>query len=388
MSVQKAWRWLKVHENYFTASLLVFAASFIVLPTSKQVNNVFYLGMLLPAIIFLMRQPRRFLPQMPETWGWCLFFLLAAASGFWGEAGEAYFKHIGYVLVFVLVVSNLSSAQLFSRPAFKRATFWIVAAYIFLSSMAYWAAGTYGVGERTLWLPGRMTGPIYTTMWLVACFALASSVWLQERRYLELAAALALSLFCAIFLLHSRSGLVGLAVLPIFLLLWDLKRWNWRLVLSACGILAVLVTMLWGSGALDAMISRGDALRFIIWRQHLADWLNCGIVSGCGMEHREVFFMVNGNQLKAHSHNIFLSLGVRLGLLPLLVFGAIQGATLWRAHRNADSWGLYLAVSLVMLCFDGDLVISSPNELWLLIWLPAALIVNQNRPNKIPYAPR
>ena len=77
MFVQKAWCWLKEPENYFTASLLVFAVSFIVLPTSKQVNNVFYVGMVLPTAIFLMRQPLRFLPQLPETWGWCLFFLLA-----------------------------------------------------------------------------------------------------------------------------------------------------------------------------------------------------------------------------------------------------------------------------------------------------------------------
>ena len=388
MFVQKAWCWLKEPENYFTASLLVFAVSFIVLPTSKQVNNVFYVGMVLPTAIFLMRQPLRFLPQLPETWGWCLFFLLAVVSGFHGGAGEAYFKHIGYVLVFVLVVSNLSSARLFSRPAFKRATFWIISAYIFLSSMIYWMAGTYEVGERILWLPGRMTGPIYTTMWLIACFALASSVWLQERRYLEFVAALMLSLFCTIYLLQSRSGLVGLAILPILLLLQGTKCWNWRFILSASGILVVLITMLWMSGVFDAMLLRGDGFRFIIWRQHLADWLNCGLVSGCGLDHREVFFMLNGNQLKAHSHNIFLSLGVRLGLLPLLAFLAIQGATLWRARRNADSWGLYLAVSLVMLCFDGDLVISSPNELWLLIWLPAALIVNQNRSDKIPYASR
>ena len=70
----------------------------------------------------------------------------------------------------------------------------------------------------------------------------------------------------------------------------------------------------------------------------------------------------------------------------LLAFLAAQLLTLRRAFRHGDSWGLYLAVSLAMLCFDGGLVIGSPDELWLLDWLPAALIANRNTSNESLHA--
>lgn len=385
-TLRYAWHWLKVPENFFSAGLLVFALSFILLPTSKQVNNVYYLGLLLPATVCLVSHPPRILPRAPETVLWLLFFALSGAAGIMGGGSESFFKHLGYSLIFVLIATNLASPRLFSESVFKRAAFWTVGTYIFISSMAYWATGTYAVGERIVWLPGRMTGPIYTSMWLIACFALASSVWIKERRFVELAAALALSLFCTGYLLQSRSGFVGLAALPFFLLFGNRQRKDWRRLLSIVLLLAIGVGALWVSGFLDALISRGDAFRFTIWRRFLSDWQQCGIIRGCGLQHREVFFSLDGQSLKAHSHNIYVSLGVRLGLLPLLAFVAAQLLTLLRARRNGNSWGLYLAVSLIMLCFDGDLVIGNPDELWLLVWLPAALIANRNTSHESPNA--
>ena len=386
ITLRHTWRWLKVPENYFGAGLLVFALSFILLPTSKQVNNVYYLGLLLPTIIHLALTPSRLVPRSPESALWLAFFALSGVAGLLDGGGWEFFKHVGYSLVFVLIVTSLSPPGLFSQPGFKRCAFWTVSAYISVSSIFYWITGTYAVGERILWLPGRMSGPIYTSMWLIACFALASSVWIQERRFVELALALVLSLFCVSFLLQSRSGFVGLAVL-LPLLLTGSNQWlGWRQRSAIVLLLVVGAGALWLSGFLDALVARGDAFRFTIWKQFLTDWQECGILRGCGLQHKEVFFTLDGNQLKAHSHNIYVSLGVRLGLLPLLAFLAAQLLTLRRAFRHGDSWGLYLAVSLAMLCFDGGLVIGSPDELWLLVWLPAALIANRNTSNESLHA--
>jgi hypothetical protein len=63
----------------------------------------------------------------------------------------------------------------------------------------------------------------------------------------------------------------------------------------------------------------------------------------------------------------------------LLLFLVIMTATLWRAWRRRDPWGLYLAVALCMLNFDGSSLIGNPDELWLLVLLPATLIVNRYR---------
>ena len=113
MTLQHTWRWLKVPENYFGAGLLVFALSFILLPTSKQVNNVYYLGLLLPAVIHLALNPSRLIPRSPETVLWMVFFVLASVAGLLGGGSAEFFKHVGYSLIFVLIATTLASPRLF-----------------------------------------------------------------------------------------------------------------------------------------------------------------------------------------------------------------------------------------------------------------------------------
>jgi len=50
---------------------------------------------------------------------------------------------------------------------------------------------------------------------------------------------------------------------------------------------------------------------------------------------------------------------------------------LQRAWQQRDPWGLYLFTALVVLNFDGSKLVGNPDELWLLILLPMALIINQ-----------
>jgi hypothetical protein len=42
-----------------------------------------------------------------------------------------------------------------------------------------------------------------------------------------------------------------------------------------------------------------------------------------------------------------------------------------------DEWGVYLACALVMLNFDGSLLIGNPDELWPLVLLPAGMILSR-----------
>jgi hypothetical protein len=57
-----------------------------------------------------------------------------------------------------------------------------------------------------------------------------------------------------------------------------------------------------------------------------------------------------------------------------LLFIAVMALTLWHAVRLRDGWGWYLAAALVMLNFDGSKLVGNPDELWLLVLLPAVLI--------------
>jgi hypothetical protein len=78
-----------------------------------------------------------------------------------------------------------------------------------------------------------------------------------------------------------------------------------------------------------------------------------------------------------HPHNIFVALGLYSGAVALVLFIGLMAATLWQSWRLRDAWGMYLACALVMLNFDGSLLIGNPDELWPLVLLPAAMVLGR-----------
>ena len=203
MSVAVRVKELQQRFGYFTPALLVFMASFLVLPTTKMVNNVYYILLALPALGVMLANLGRDIRFSPALWLWgvmCGWYVFIGVL----SADAQYFKHVVYVALFVLLVSQLADPRLFRAPLFSRVLFWVVGIYVLGSAVVYWVIGRYELGERVLWLPGRMTGPIYTSMWLASCFALALPTWLTQRRWQELFAATLLALFCMAYVLQSR----------------------------------------------------------------------------------------------------------------------------------------------------------------------------------------
>lgn len=370
--------WFKL--NYHTLALLLFIASFLLLPTSKMVNNVYYALVALPGLFALFRDRGRLLPLQGVEWGWLAFFVWVLGVG--AISGDLqFFKHVGYVMLFLACVALLVRSELFRHPRFARALFWTLIAYVVLSALLYWVIGSYVVGQRVLWLPGRMTGPIYTSIWLASCLALVAPAWIRERRYIEGLSGLCLMLFCIGFILQSRSGLVGVAVLGVLLAGWYLARAGRPALLGVFAV-SVLVAALLGlliyDGHFESLLHRADAGRFELWSILLADWWRCGLLSGCGLDYETQALILGGSPIQ-HPHNIFLALGLYYGLPALLLFLTAMLLTLWRAWCCRDAWGLYLLVALCMLNFDGSSLIGNPDELWLLVLLPAALIINRYR---------
>lgn len=365
-------------QGYFAFALLAFIASFLLLPTTKMVNNVYYGLLALPALVVLLRYRQHGLRNDPVLWLWALllgwFALIGATSG-----DGQFYKHILYVALFVLAVSQWVAPGLFRRDGFARALFWTLGGYVLGSALLYWATGRYAVGERVIWLPSRMTGPIYTSMWLVCCFALALPVWLRDRCWLELGGGLALVMFCAGYVLQSRSGLVGLAVLvPLILVYLGMQQPRWLLwgAVGGGALVVVLGLAVFSVPEVASLFSRADSGRFELWSILLGEWQDCGVLLGCGLEHEAGQALSNGAPIQ-HPHNIYLSLGLYAGLPAMVIFMMIMLATLRRAWLCRDAWGVYLAVALVVLNFDGSLLVGNPDELWLLILLPSALILNR-----------
>jgi len=369
-----------LHERcgYFTLALLIFMSSFLLLPTSKMVNNVYYVLLALPAMGVLLLHKGRDVRSSPALWLWgalCAWYVMVGAL----SVDEQYFKHVLYVGLFVLLVSQLVDPQLLRTPLFSRGLFWVLSVYVLGSAIIYWITGRYAPGERVLWLPGRMTGPIYTSMWLACCFALALPAWLAQRRWLELSAAALLSVFCMAYVLQSRSGLVGMLVLAGLFAFWlSLRRARYLLLLGAAAALFVGLTLflMLEVPEVASLFARADSGRFELWRILVGEWRECGLWLGCGMQFVTEATILSGSPIQ-HPHNIFLALGLYSGLGSLLLFLALMVVVLQRAWRQRDPWGLYLLIALIVLNFDGSKLVGNPDELWLLVLLPMALIINR-----------
>jgi hypothetical protein len=366
-------------QTYFTMSILLFMVSFLLLPTAKMVNNVYYILTALPALLLIVFMRGRTLSITPSTLGWALllgWFVFVGTL----EGDLQFLKHVLYVALFLVVISQFVDPHFFTAPLFSRLLFWSVALYVLSSSVFYWLTGHYAFGERVLWLPARMTGPIYTSMWITSCFALALPTWFSQRRFVELGIGFLIAIFLMGFALQSRSGLAALVVLvaacSILQAIANKKAGLLTFALFVFGI-GILWFLTKDVPQIGQLLARGDALRFEIWSTLIGEWNECGVWRGCGLAHQSQHILTGGGGI-LHPHNIFLALGVYTGLVSLLIFAVLMCLALYQAWRQRNPWGLYLFASLVGLNFDGSMLIGNPDELWLLVLLPAALIIHRH----------
>lgn len=365
-------------RRYFGAATIVFLLSFILMASSKWTNNIFYAFVALPGLVFLIKERGAGLLAQPLFWAWMAFllwFLVPAAI-----AGDAqFYKHIAYVSLFICVVGGLINPDFFHSAVFSRVLFWIICLYIFGFSAYAYVTGLYAFGERVGLLPARMQNVIYASIWLLCALSLALPVWLKQRRWIEGLCAVVLSLVGVTFVLQTRTALVGAAFL---LGIWAAYA-VWRF--PKAGLLSLLV----GGGALLlvlwwvhdqawflSLFTRGDSYRVELFQIMTGEWRNCGWLLGCGVDFKTAQTLAGGAPIQ-HPHSIFVALGLYTGAVSLVLFLLVMAVSLWKAWRLRDAWGMYLACALVMLNFDGSKLIDNPNELWLLVLLPAAMVLGR-----------
>jgi len=367
-------------SRYFTLALLAFLASFLLLPSSKAVNNVFYLFLALPALValFLGKAPKPRATLLTICWGLLFAWLALSRVG----DGLQYLKYLLYITVFCAVIWLWVDWHVLEKTRLQYGFLWSILLYVVGSALFFWVTGSKEPGERILVLPSRMQGPILTSMLIASCFALLLPHWLDQRRWLEIALTTLVALFCIGFVLQSRTGLVGLgALLAVVLASLVAQGSLWLRAGSILALVLLAMGCYWlfqHSEVAAGLVTRADAGRFELWIQYLEEWRQCGLLLGCGPG-LEPDIRILGGAPAYHPHNILLSMGFRSGLPGALLFSAAMLATLWQAWQQRNPWGGYLLIALLMLNFDGRELVNSPHEVWLLVLLPSMLIAARQR---------
>lgn len=365
-------------QLYFSVALIAFLLSFMLNTSAKVTNNLFYAAIALPGLFFLIKERGAGVLSQPLGWAWAVFmawFLVPASY-----AGDfQFYRHILYVTLFVLVTAGLTDNGLFRSGPFVRGLFWAICLYIFASSIYSWVTGQFEFGQRIGILAGRLDNVIYASAWLVCALALALPLWFRERRWLEAGAAIVLALVAVAFMVQTRTALVGAAFLFIL----------WAAYVVYCfprrGLVTLLVVGMLGAGVfwlvrdeqwVQLLLVRGDSYRIELFEIMTGEWRHCGWILGCGVDFHTTQTLTGGMAIQ-HPHNIFVAMGLYTGAISLVLFIIVMVMTLWHALRLRDAWGLYLASALVMLNFDGSKLVGNPDELWLLVLLPTAMILGR-----------
>lgn len=363
---------------YFSAALVVFLLSFIFGDSSKLTNNLFYALIALPGFVFLIKARSAGLFTDRLGWLWLVFMLGFLMPAYY--AGDfQFYKHIAYVALFVFVLAGLTNVSFFNSDLFARSQFWGVLLYILLSGIYGWATGKYGVGNRVDMLPARLDNIIYASIWLFCALGLVLPVLQKQRRWGEAGAAIALSLFVVCFVVQTRTALVGAVFLGGLWALHAMRHYRKRGVIAVLGLAVLALLLMWlvkDEAWVAKLFARGDSYRLELFRIMVGEWQNCGWLMGCGVEFHTTQTLEYGMPIQ-HPHNIFIAMGLYTGAISLVLFIAVMALTLWHSWRMRSAWGVYLACALVMLNFDGSKLVGNPDELWILVLFPAAMVYAQ-----------
>ncbi len=344
-----------------------------------MVNNVYYALLAVPALIYIYRS--RFIDFKASymVFAWLALLFVYAISALINGVDFQYYKHLLYVFLFLSVCVFFVKKDFVFNDGFYRLSFWMVSFYVLSSSVVYWISGKYGFGERVIWLPARMSGPIYTSILISALFSASLPVWLKDKRYIELFFALSLALFCMSFILQSRAGIVAmLAVAFVYLAHFVYLRkgvfYTVFFVILSFSLVFIVYFFSESIPVVDQLIKRADARRFELWGLLLKDFESCSYLFGCGARFKSDL-LIRGELPINHAHNIFLALLVHTGIVSLVLFLLICIAALRLSYVNKNYWGMYLLSSMIALNFDGSQLIGNPDELWILILLPIFMIM-------------
>jgi hypothetical protein len=343
--------------------------------SAKFTNNLFYALIALPGLVFLIKTRAAGVLEDRLGWAWLAFMLWFLVPAHYSGDFQFY-KHIAYVTLFVFVVAGFTNPGFFGGGLFARSQFWIVFAYILISALYGWVTGRFEFGARVNILPSRMDNVIYASIWLFCALGLALPVWHKQGRWIEATAAVVLSLFIVSFVVQTRTALVGAAFLGALWALHAMRHYKKQGAIAVVALALFSLLFMWlvkDEQWVTVLFARGDSSRIELFQIMVGEWRNCGWLTGCGVEFHTTRTLTGGMPIQ-HPHNVFVAMGLYTGAIALVLFVVVMALTLWRAWRLRCTWGVYLACALVMLNFDGSKLVGNPDELWVLVLFPAAMI--------------
>ncbi len=312
-----------------------------------------------------------------------------AVSVAWSGTEESIAKHLGYgvlILTFCIAIPV-------TLTRFRYALYWlllltILAAVIscgFTLYLHYTNPDYQPLPEPRLFALGRLNNPVISALsYGFAVMLCAYMVMTRERTIAKIVfAEIALLLIGAIVLTWSRGVWLALgAGLMVGVYLHYPGRRVKPLAIAA-GLLALLATVVIAALGWDVLWQRALSFRPEIWSEFIRRTFAENVLIGVGMT-TDSSFKLPELMIK-HPHSLFVSTFYYGGLTGLGLYFGLLAACFQRIARLESREirtlaGMLLTYGVTATFLDGDELLTKVNHLWLLIWLPAGLLLLKSPP--------
>jgi hypothetical protein len=352
---------------------LLFNLSFY-LPISPK--SVFYIGLMLPGIAWLMLRPAA-LPAFFKAFG--LLLLPLAVIQFLNIREAAEIKLWIYMTVFLACCVMVERSEWGAERVYRIFAWFGIFALLYASTEWLWTWHQTGQWIRYDHLFGRRMDPNNTSIFIASSLVF---LWLtnveprlkQRSAWVLLAGMIVLSslVLLSATVFQSRSTLVGFG---LFMAVYIVMRRMWWLGLLA---LAGVVMIGYLAGADQMLSQRGVSYRPQIWADawhRVVD--TCGIWLGCG----EDGYLFIG-EFK-HTHNLPLGILYGDGLVGLAMMGVFAFVYVRDGIKLKSLWFLLSMIGIGALMTNTGWLLAPPKAFWAYFWIPILLAFIQMRREQV-----
>jgi O-antigen ligase len=357
--------------------LLVLLCGAWVLPSNKLYHQMLIFLLWLPALLALFHRDFRILLKQPEPVLFALFvawtLLVLVLEGGDNAVGKSKVTlYVTMTLLGVLLAAQnrkwcLESMLLYASIAggLFAAASWV---YFYQFSAKPFYARVIAVG---LWDTAIMAAHAVGALAIMGAFAL------QTRRFKPWVMMLLMipALGYALFLGSNQTRGVWIGLLACLLIMGGARPSRLRGALIFLVILGAACIALFRP---EVFLQRGVSFRPQLWHGGIQLMLEHWAL-GLGFQEYLIAVPDVGRAYK-HPHNLFLDIGVRLGVPGLLLFGWLWLVVGWRGWvSRAQPLGQVLLALWIFsgtsLLTDGIGLWLKPNADWLITWFPIALSI-------------
>ena len=360
--------------------LLFFLVGILFFHSMSAYHTQIYLFLIVPSLLLLILSRARFIMlwSTPAFQLFIVFLLYAILSTFWNTPSiddAKYIKRIIIIFLFVLAIIALhhKNNTLIIKLLLLSSVIYSLAAYYYY--FVHFIIEQHSFNTRIIGL-GNLSNPLLSSHIYGAFSAFIMAYFVRTKRSFKQDIALILvfiGLFSFVLLTQSRTPLLALTVVVIFLLVQYRSKRTWYFFIIFCSLMAIYFML-----NFDLISQRGLSHRPFIWSFTWHEIIKNPLF-GTGLGSKISITIESLNTTFSNAHNIHLGLGYNLGFIGLflwlILLISLVVIFIKNNHSQIAQAGIILLIyGMVAGMTEGGSFFSRPKEIWFLTWLPIALL--------------